>query len=146
MEKSQTLVKQAKPSEFGVVLDLYKKGLEEIGFEYVESLLVKKIVNSWHLAPCFLMGDYGMAGFTTVISSHDGKARLADYMFYVEPEHRNIKTLGRLVEAAKDFAKDQNMPLRLEFLSHNDEQLKKRVLKIHGFDVVAIVGEYNGRR
>lgn len=86
-----------------------------------------------------------MAGFTTVISSHDGKARLADYMFYVEPQHRSIKTLGRLVEAAKDFAKEQDLPLRVEFLSQNDEQLKKRVLKMHGFEVVAVVGEYNGR-
>lgn len=139
------MVRKAQPKDFGLILELYKKGLDELGLEYKESLLVKKIVNSWHLAPCFLIEDYGVAGFTTVTSSHDGKARLADYMFYVEPEHRNIKTLGRLVEAAKDFAKEQDMPLRLEFLAQDNAELRARVLKIHGFDVVCVVGEYNGQ-
>lgn len=144
---ARNVVRVATSSDIPRILDLYKKGLEEIGLEYSESLLLKKIINSYHLAPCFVLEEdeiVGMAGFTVVTTSHNGDARLADYMFYVLPEHRNIKSLGRLVSAAKDFAKEHDLPLRLEFISQNDEELKKRVLKMHGFEVVCIVGEYHG--
>tara|TARA_R110002020_G_scaffold95809_1_gene229607 strand:- start:654 stop:1085 length:432 start_codon:yes stop_codon:yes gene_type:complete len=143
------MIRKATASDIPYILDLYKKGLKEIGADGKESLLLNKIVTSYHLAPCFLLevgGEVvGMAGFTIVTQSHDGSTRLADYMFYVEPQHRSIKTLGRLVEAAKAFSKEHDLPLRLEFISRNDEELRRRVLKMHGFEVVCVIGEYNGR-
>ena len=141
------MIREATAKDIPVILDLYKKGLEELGcFDWQESLLLKKVVNSFHLAPCFLLeldDIVGMAGFTTVTTSHNGVATLNDYMFYVLPEYRNIKNLGGLVEGVKSFADTHGMPLRLEFLTNNDEELRKRVLKLHGFKIYSVVGTYN---
>lgn len=136
------------PQDVVDVFSLYTAGLKELGKEYKEDLALNKIVNSYHLAPCFLLviddKICGMAGFTAVSSSHSGDASLADYMFYVQPEHRNMESLNALTKAVKDFASAHNLPVRLEFIVTNDEAVKRRLLKRHGFRVDAIIGVYNG--
>ena len=143
------LVRRAKQQDLPAILRLYKKGLVEVDEKYLESLLVKKIVDSFLLAPCFLLEIdgriQGMAGFTTVTIAHNGVASLADYMFYVEPEHRSMKTLGALVDAAKEFAREHEMPIRVDFISQNDEELRKRLLTRHGFTVALVVGVFDGK-
>jgi hypothetical protein len=143
------MLRQATTKDIDDILPLYKAGLEELGLtDWKESLLVKKIINSFALAPCFLLviddKICGMAGFTLCITSHNGVATLSDYMFYVLPEYRNIKNLGGLVEEAKQFATVKNFPIKLEFICNNDEKLRKRVLEMHGFKVFSVTGVYNG--
>lgn len=145
MRMASRIVRQATSNDIPEILGLYKASLDEMGEDYQEHLLVKKIINSYNLAPCFLLviDDIiaGMAGMTVVTIAHSGVATLADYMFYVLPEYRNSKNLGGLTKAVKDFAKEHNMPVRLEFISNNnDENLRKRVLRMHGFDTVCVVG------
>jgi hypothetical protein len=142
------MIRKATKDDFHSILELYRKGLEELGeTNIVESMLLKKVVNSYQLAPCFLLvindNIAGMAGFTTATTSHNGVASLVDYMFYVEPEHRNIKNLGDLVQSAKEFAIEHALPIRLEFVTNNDEETRKRLFKLHGFEPSAVVGFYN---
>lgn len=85
-----------------------------------------------------------MAGFTTVTSSFSGVVILSDYMFYIEPEHRSLENLGSLVEASKQFATETGLPIRLEFIVHDDEALRIRLLKMHGFKPRSVVGVYHG--
>lgn len=142
------MIRKATPKDIPHILRLYKAGLEELGLKYSESLLLNKVVTSYHLAPCFLLdidGVVGFAGFTMVTESNSGQEVMADYMFYVEPEHRNMKELSKLVGAAKDFAKGHGFPLRVEFILNNDEELKRRLLKMHGFDVALLVGVIDGK-
>lgn len=133
--------------ELDEVLRLYKDGCDELGLEWKESFLVKKITESFLLAPCFLLcvNDRicGMAGFTVIKTSHNGDATLADYMFYVEPKHRNIKNLSGLVREAQSFAKSHNLPIRIEYVCNNDEALKRRLLEMNGFKVSGIIGVYH---
>lgn len=142
------MIREATSSELDEVLRLYKAGCDELGLEWKESFLVKKITESFLLAPCFLLvidGKIcGMAGFTVIKTSHNGDATLADYMFYVDPQYRNIQNLGGLVREAQSFAKSHNLSLRVEFLCNDDEALKRRLLKMHDFKVSAIVGVYDG--
>jgi len=143
------MIRKATPYDFDVVMSLYKKGLEEIGItDYKESYLLNKVVVSYHLAPCFLVvindSIVGIAGLTIVHNSHNGDASLADYMFYIEPEHRNIKTLGALVKSAQEFADSHKLPLRIDFAVNGDEETRKRLMKMNNFDVKSIVGIYNG--
>lgn len=143
------LVRKATPNDIPEILEMYKLGLEENDMsDYKEELLLKKVVNSFHLAPCFILvidgKIVGMAGMTAVTSSHSGVASLADYMFYIYPDSRDIKSLGALVESIKDFAKSHSLPIRLEFIVNNDEALRRRVLEMHGFKPSALVGIYNG--
>lgn len=115
--------------------------------DWKEDLLIKKITESFILAPCFVIEKddiiCGIAGLTLVILSHSGSAQLADYMFYVVPEHRSLKTLNSLVREVKGFADQNNFPLRLEFLCNDDEPLKRRLLKMNGFKIGGIIGTYN---
>lgn len=144
------MIRQATPKDIPVILDLYAKGLIELGeTDIYENLLLKKVVNSLHLAPCFLMikdGNIeGMAGMTVVTTSHSGVAMLCDYMFYVQPEHRNLKALSELVENIKQFAREKDMPVKLEFITDNDQKLRERVLEMHGFKVYSVSGIYYGK-
>lgn len=63
-------------------------------------------------------------------------------MFYIEPEHRNIKTLGALVKEAKKFASSVNIPLRFDLLLEADTNTKKRLFKMYGFKPLSVVGYY----
>lgn len=147
MEKSPTLVRKAKSADIPYILDLYKKGLEELGLEYQESLLVKKIVDSLKLAPCFLLIKdeiVGMWGLTMGSLSHSGELVVQDYMLYIEPEHRGMKTLGEMVEYVKSFADENKLIVRLEHVGRNPE-LSKRLYKMHGFEPTSVIGEYHGR-
>ena len=134
------MIRQATPKDIPIILDFYTRGLIELGDKDIkESLLLSKVVNSYHLAPCFLLviNDtiVGMAGLTTVTTSHNGVATLADYMFYVLPEYRTLDNLSGLVQEIKAFAREKSMPVKLEFITDNDQKLRERVLKMHGFKV-----------
>ena len=128
------------------ILEFYKAGLVEIEEEWAESLLVQKVFESFKLAPTFILEvdgrAQGMAGFTVVKTEHSGRLVMCDYIFYIRPKYRNIKTLGALVKAAQEFSKEQDMALHVEFILNDDEGLRKRVLEIHGFKAKAILGEY----
>lgn len=147
VRKSDAVIRIADQEDFEDILRLYKAGLEELGFEYKESLLVRKIFTSFQLAPCFLLeidGKIrGMAGFTVTVASHSGVSTLSDYLFYIEPEYRTIDRLGGLVGEAKAFAKSHNLPLRVDFLCHGDEKAKMRLLRRNGFRLSSVVGMYN---
>ena len=137
-------VRIANTSDIPYIVHLCKEALEESGIEYSEKYLFKKIVNSYHLAPCFLYekdGNIeGLAGFTTAINAYSGKAIMSEYMFYIRDKHRNIESLRGLVDAAKDFALDNNMDLRVEFIVVDDLQKRKRLLEHFGFKVTGLVG------
>ena len=142
------MIRKATPADIPHILDMYKAAITELGEEYTESFLLKKIVNSYHLAPCFLLvlddTIWGMAGLTSVTMPHNGKAMLSDYIFYVQPEHRSLPNLSDLVESAKAFAKELDLPLRLDFVVNGDQKIRERLLKMHGFKIESIVGVYNG--
>ena len=116
------MIRKATPQDFPYILDLYMKGLEELGEHYLESMCLKKVVLSYHLAPCFLLVDcdniIGIAGLTTVTSSHNGDATLSDYMFYVLPEHRNKYSFDTGVEV-------------LRWIYDNEPSYKKVIAQVH---------------
>ncbi len=140
------LVRKATSNDIGDILDLYKSGLRELGEDWVEHLLVRKIVNSFHLAPCFVLvvndNIVGMAGLTTLIFAPTGQATLTDYMFYILPEHRGLKNLSALVDQCKAFSREKKMPLKIQFAAPVPEDVRKRLFKIGGFKVCAVIGEY----
>lgn len=142
-------IRQATSNDILEILRLYKSGLEELGHtDWVESLLIKKITESFVTAPCFLLliddKICGMAGLDLVTISHSGVASLQDYMFFIAKEYRSPRTLKALVEHCKSFADDHNFSLRFHFLVYDDLKLKARVLNHYGFRICSVSGEYNG--
>lgn len=144
VHKSDSSVRIANTSDIPHIMHLCKEGLSEVGIDYNEKYLFKKIVNSYHLAPCFLYekdGNIeGLAGFTIAINAYNGKAIMSEYIFYIRDKHRNIESLRGLVDAAKDFALDNSMDLRVEFIVVDDLQKRKRLLEHFGFKVTGLVG------
>jgi hypothetical protein len=142
------MIRQAEVRDIKQIVALYKEGLDELGYtDSKEDLLINKVTESFVLAPCFVIEKdgilEGIAGLTLVITSHNGVAQLVDYMFYIKPGVRNIKTLNALVLKVKEFASANNLPLKLEFLCNDDEPLKKRLLTMNGFKIGGIIGVYN---
>lgn len=142
------LVRQATQDDLHDILRLYKSGLDELGFtDWQEHLLIKKITESFILAPCFLVviddKISGMAGLTIAITSHNGVATLCDYMFYVEKDVRNINILGGLMGEIKRFAIANQLPVKLEFVCNNDEELRKRMLKKYDFVPHSVTGYFD---
>lgn len=141
------IIKKAKSEDLDDVIKLYRAGLTELGEKYSDAYTLNKVLTSFYLAPCFLLvidGKIcGIAGLTSVVTSHNGVASLTDYMFYILPEHRSLKTLNSLVKEVKAFAKSQKLPLRLEFISNNDEKLKERLLSMNGFKIGGVIGVLN---
>lgn len=142
------LVKQATQEDIPRILEMYKAGLEETGRDdWRESFLIKKITTCLHLAPCLLLvingKIQGMMGLTIVRLSHNGDASLADYILYIEPKFRSIKTLGALVKSAQEFADSHDMPLRVDFIVKEDLAKRVRLLTMHGFKVNTVSGAYN---
>lgn len=141
------MIRKATAQDLDDVIKLYRAGLTELGEKYSDSLTMNKVLTCFYLAPCFLLviNDKicGIAGLTVVTSSHNGDASLSDYMFYILPEHRSLRTLNSLVKEVKAFAQEQNLPLRLEFVSSGDEKLKERLLTMNGFKIGGVIGVYN---
>ena len=142
----QSLVRQAEYADIPRVIQLYKAALTELGETYMDDRVENKVRNSYYLAPCFLLANddkiFGMAGLTVVTAAWSNAVSLADYMFYTEKEHRSLENLSALVQACKDFAQSQNLPLRLEFVTGKQE-VRQRLFKMHGFDKTIVVGVYN---
>ena len=141
------MIREATAKDIPYILDLYRAGLEELGeSNIIESMLLRKIVNSFHLAPCFLLEKcgtmVGMAGFTVVTSSQNGTASLADYMFYIKPEHRNIKAIKSLVVEAVKFSNENDLPLRLDFVTDASVASKARLAEMCGLTVKGVICEY----
>lgn len=143
------MIRQATTKDIPHILELYKAGLEEIGYtDWQDNLLMKKVTESFVTAPCFLVEFngkvLGMAGLCLVVTSHSGVATLMDYMFYVDKSVRNIKTLSGLMKEIKQFAIEHNFPVRLNFTCNDsDEKLKRKLLEKYGFKVRFVTGGYN---
>lgn len=141
-------IRIAEYSDLLAVAKMYKKALIELGHtDLIDELVWNKVEISYHIAPCFLLEINGkiagMAGLTVVTSAWSNAASLADYMFFIQKEHRSLENLGALVLACKDFAQKSNLPLRLEFVA-GTEKVRERLFKMHGFDKTITVGVFNG--
>jgi len=138
-------ISKAKYGDLEQICELYKKAIAEIGDTYKDELVRQKVYNAYFLAPCFIIQEddriTAMAGLTMGLIPYNGNLTLTDYMFYIEPEYRNLKRFGGLVKSSKRFADDMNLPLRLDFITPTiSEDLKKRVFDMHKFNVTGVSG------
>jgi len=143
------VIRKATAGDVPYILELYAAGLGELGFDGIDKeRLLAKVISSYHLAPCFLLviddKICGMAGLSVNIIPWSGKATLCDYIFYIRPEYRGLSNFGGLVKACKDFSDEVSLPLSFNFTVNDDEDVRKRVFKMHGFETKYITGTYNG--
>lgn len=142
------LIRKATKDDLMFCMELFKRGLEENGItDYHDSLILNKIIVSYHQAPCFLLEKddkvIGMASLNMGVISYSGKPILVDNMFYIRPENRSLENLNKLVKSCKDFAEEHSLPLRFDFLSNDNEKLQKRLYRMNGIKVLSVTGVYD---
>jgi len=140
--------RQATFDDLYEVAEMYEEGLIELGVLRInKDSIMQEVITSYYQAPCFLLEDCGsikgIAGLTISRSSHNGVASVTDYMFYIQPEYRNLSNLGVLVKLTKTFAKENAMPLKLDLIVDNDLKRKTRLLEMHGLNIRYVSGVYN---
>lgn len=143
-------IEMAEGIELVQVCALCIKSLEEIGPIYyptdpqeVETL----VYLSWESAPCYLLKHegqiVGFAGLRLTKAPFSKQPILQDYMFYILPEHRNIRNIKALCQAARDFADTTALPLRLEYAITKNQKSQEKLLKLMGFRISGLTGSYN---
>lgn len=133
------------PEDLRLIAAMTCEALEELGKEHEYSLVLDKVIDSYGRAPTFILDDKGFAGLTVYKEFWSGEKILTDYMFYLRPQHRGLKNIKALCDAAKAFADSNNLTLRLQFICTDKKEARERLLKLCGFEVVSLTGEYNGR-
>lgn len=65
-----------------------------------------------------------------------------DYIFYVDPKHRNIEIAGALIEAMRDFAKLNKLPVVSNVISKDRTEAKARLYTSKGFKPSGVILTY----
>ncbi len=146
------MIRYAKEQDLPQVYKLCWEGykeLKEIVPEKVDpDLLWNWIVKAHSQAPQVLLEKNGeIIGFwglctTKAAWSHD--LMLADYMFYILPEHRSLKATKQLKDAVCEVADNFNLTLRLSYLFKGKMPLHARIFGMMGFTVRGFIGFYKG--
>lgn len=125
------------------------KDLKEIVPETVDpDLLWNWVVKAHKQAPQVVLekdGEIiGFWGLCTTKAAWSYDFILADYMFYILPEHRSMKATKRLKNAVCDVADSLNLTLRLSYLFKGKMPLHARIFCMMGFTIRGFIGFYKG--
>ena len=146
------LIRYAEEKDLPTVYKLCWAGqreLKEIIPERVDpDLLWNWILKAYSQAPQVLLekdGEIiGLWGLCTMQAAWSYDAVLADYMFYVLPEHRSLKATKRLKDAVCSVADQHKLTLRLSYLFTGKMPLHARIFAMMGFTVRGFIGFYKG--
>jgi GNAT superfamily N-acetyltransferase len=123
---------------------------EEHGFENLPSVDIIKVTEvfhgNWLKSPIFVYKeDDKILGFVgTIVDSFwwSTEPVLADFVFYVDPKHRSLKVTNALIEAMKDFAKLNKMPVVTHFMSNERTETKEKMFERKGFKKIGFTASY----
>lgn len=135
------MIRFAEAKDLTWVASMTFEALKEMGQEPDFRLVLKTVIEGHKKAPCLILGDYGVAGFTTHKDYWSEENLMTDYIFYLKPQHRNIKNLKALTSKAQDVADKHNITLRIHY---NGTRLNamQRLMVFCGFTVKGFIGEY----
>jgi len=125
------------------------KELKDIAPEKVDAdLLLQWIYKAYAQAPQILLEKdgkiVGFWGLCTIKAAWSHDILLADYMFYILPEHRSIRATRQLVKAVKDVADQSKSTFRQCYLFKGRLPLHARIFAMMGFSACGLVGFYKG--
>ena len=151
MRREVMKVRLANLSDLPKIHELAWAGYEEIDeaaiVPYDKKLFYEEVIYpQFFRAPVFILerdgqviGIWGLTSSRPRGSVHNC---IADYIFYIEPEFRSIKATRLLCKAVKDFADQQQLPIRLNYLFNGKLSLHERIFRLMGFKIRGIIGEY----
>ena len=136
------------PTVYRMAWDGYKE-LKDVAPEAVDpDLLWNWVLKAHTQAPQVLLekdGEIiGFWGLCTVRAAWSYDYVLADYMFYILPEHRSMKATKQLKDAVCTVADKLNLTLRLSYLFKGKMPLHARIFGMMGFKIRGFIGFYKG--
>lgn len=146
------IVRHATPEDLPTLYKLCWAGYRELSPpERVDpDLLWDWVVEAFHQAPQLILvkdgqiiGFWGLC-FIKAAWSYD--RMLADYMFYILPNHRSLKASRLLVQAVKGIADSFNLTFRQSYLFKGKLALHIRIFQMMGFSVSGLIGFYKGKK
>jgi hypothetical protein len=145
----------AELKDLAEVLELTWRGYKELEsiapVKYKPDLLYKEVIlPSWRRAPCVLLEKenqiIGMWGLTTYRVHGSTDSILADYMFYIIPEHRSLKAVEALKKAVISVADQFNLNMKLSYLFTDKKDAHIKLFEKVGFKVTGVLGTYEGNK
>jgi hypothetical protein len=125
---------------------MYLDALKERGEEYDEQRSLDYMLLSWSQAPCVLLCKgsdiIGFAGLYTYKPAHNHKVYLREYMFYIMPENRGVKSWRSLCRGVQDVSREFNLPFVGEHRLTGSIKHHERLIRMAGATPKAIISVY----
>lgn len=140
----------AESEDLPQVYAMYISALQDLGEVFKEDLALDFMIRCWSKAPCILLEDNGIIGFAglnTFTVDISGKDFLREYMFYIKPPYRGIRSWRALSKAVQETADKFKLPFVGDHRLQGNINHHLRLIKMAGarpLSIQAIYGEHNG--
>lgn len=145
-DKACVTVRYADEVDLPQVFKMYVSAIKEIEGDKANidlPVCARLIWDCFVKAPCVLlekMGEIvGFCGLRTGVLDYSKDAYISEYMFYINPKHRSMKTARVLSNAAQDVAEKFKLPLYFtHFIGDKSIEWREKFLNRWGYKTKAI--------
>lgn len=141
----------AEKEDLPEVYVMYLAGLTEMGEEYDEKDALDFVLFCWSQAPCILLlkdgNIIGFAGLKTNTPAYNkSRIHLSEYLFYIQPANRGLKSWRMLCKATQEVSDKFNIPFVGTHYLSGDIPNHERLIRMAGATPKAILSVYGGRK
>lgn len=147
MSKQTTNTRYAEKDDLPSVYVMYLEALKELNEPHDEKDALEFMFYCWSKAPCIILEDganiVGFAGLNVYAPAYDRKRlELREYMFYVSPSYRGIKSWRVLSKAVQKTADKFNLTFVGEHRLTGSIKHHERLIRMAGAKPKAIISVY----
>lgn len=146
---AQLSVRYAEKEDLPEVYVMYLEALRETGRRYNDAKALDYVLLCWSQAPTILLEKeqqiIGVAGLSTSTTPYGYDVSLTDYVIYVRPEYRSIKTWEALTKAIQGVSDRFQIPFIGDNLISGDIKAQERLIRRAGAKPIAIKAIYEAK-
>lgn len=140
------MIRYATPEDLPTVFKMYCDALKELGDEYEPQDAFEYMCRCYDHAPCILLEDDGIIGFAGLYTYaplyNRKKVYLREYMFYILPKHRGVKSWRSLCKGVQETADKFNLTFVGEHRLQGSIKHHERLIRMAGAKPYAIISTY----
>lgn len=142
----------AEKDDLPLVYSMYIAALTERECKINENKAMGHVLFCWSQAPCVLLLKdeeiIGFAGLKTIAIPFNDVVVLGDYMFYIVPKSRGIKSWRTLCKAVQDVSDKFKLAFVGEHLLNTDIKIHLKMIDLAGAKpkaILSVYGDNHGR-
>ena len=147
------MTRVAEKDDLPEVYVMYLAGLVELKEGFNETDALDFMLLCWAKAPCVLLVEndtiIGFAGLTTASPQYDKKRIfLRDYMFYIQPPFRGIRSWRELCNGVQAVSDKFKLPFVGDHRLQGSIKFHERLIRMAGAtprSIISVYGENNGK-